>query len=129
EFDDGRGGLAGGPAERHVGGGFDLTADGGQRDARTPGGYGPDARERADDLVAGDDVGRDRGRHAGVEAHPAQEAVDVAAGVDAAHELLAEEAALGERDGVELEERLLRDGRVVDVDAEARHAVLDARRL
>ena len=41
----------------------------------------------------------------------------MAAGVDAADELLAEEAALGERDRVELEERLLRDRRLVDVDA------------
>ena len=51
------------------------------------------------------------------------------AGVDAAHELLAEEAALGERHRVALEERLLRDRRLVDVDALARDARLDAQRL
>ena len=61
---------------------------------------------------------------------PAQEAVHVAAGVDAAHQLLAEEAALGERHRVLLEERLLRDRRLVEVDAAARGiALLDAPRL
>ena len=53
----------------------------------------------------------------------------MAAGVDAAHELLAEEAALGERHRVLLEERLLRDRRLVDVDRLQRDALLDAPRL
>src|SRR5581483_12381839 len=41
----------------------------------------------------------------------------VAPGVDPAHQLLAEEAAFGERDGVEFEEGLLGNGPLVDVEA------------
>ena len=66
------------------------------------------------------DLGADRRPVALDVGEPAQEPVHVAAAVDAAHELLAEEAALGERHRVALEERLLRDRRVVDVDALAR---------
>src|ERR1019366_2542185 len=58
---------------------------------------------------------------------PAQVPVHVPAGVDAAHELLTDEAALRERHRVTLEERLLGDRGLVDVDAEARDPSLDAK--
>ena len=45
-----------------------------------------------------------------------QQPVHVTPGVDAADQLLAEEAALGERDGVELQEGLLGDRPLVDVE-------------
>ena len=61
-----------------------------------------------------------------VGAQPAQQPVHVAAAVDAAHQLLAEEATLRERDRVALEERFLRDRRLVDVVALAGNARLDA---
>ena len=88
-----------------------------------------DARERADDLVADDHLGT-RDRPVALDrVESAQEPVHVPATVDAAHELLAEEAALGERDRIELELGLLRNRLVVDVDGLERDAPLDAERL
>ena len=64
------------------------------------------SRDGPDLLVVGDHHGAARERRVG--AQPAQQPVDVAAAVDAAHQLLAEEASLRERHRVALEERLLR---------------------
>src|SRR5207302_6886345 len=101
--------------------GLDLAADHGQTD-----GAGR-ARDGADLFPAGDHGRTTRNRC--VRAQTAQQTVDVTAGVDPAHELLAQEATLGERDRVALEEGLLRDRRLVDVETLTGNTGFDAHRL
>ena len=72
-------------------------------------------------------VGRQRGRLGQLQ--PAQLAVGVAAVREAHDRLLADVAALGERDGALHDARLGRQVRRVEVDAVARQALLDAQRL
>ena len=88
-----------------------------------------DARDRPDRLVAVDELGTARRPRTVEQLEAAQQPVDVTPGVDAAHELLAQEAALRERHRVALEERFLRDRLVVEVEALARDTLLDPQGL
>ena len=106
--------LASVPPDDDVGRHLDLAPDVAQRHHAALG--SGHRRQRPHLLVAHHDA-RSGGR-GGVnpDRQAPQQPVDVAPGVDPAHQLLAEEAALGERHGVELEERLLGDRLLVDVE-------------
>src|SRR5205823_2971003 len=87
------------------------------------------ARHRADDLVAGHDLGPARRPSVLDRGQAPQVPVHAPARVDAADELLAEKAALRERDRVALQECLLRDRLLVQVVSLPRDTYLDAQGL
>src|SRR6185312_7550854 len=122
QLDDRGAGLPG--AQRRAG--LGLAAHDRERD-RAVRRRDDDASEPADGLSVEDQlrVAGDRSR----QPQAAQAAVRLALVIEARDGLLADVAALLERDRALVEAGLLRDRRVVQVDAVARAAALDAQRL